>query len=80
MCSYTSSDNSTMSVSRSRLASSRMSPSVSIAPEGLCGLLIISMRVRGDIASRNRCQSTVKSCGSSGTCTAMPPARSIAGS
>ena len=47
-----------------------MSPASSIAPDGLCGLLIISIRVRGVIASRTACQSGAKVRGSSGTCTA----------
>ena len=80
MCSYTSSDSSTISVPRRIADSSAMSSASSIAPDGLCGLLIISIRVRGVIASRTRGQSTEKSTGSSGTCTAMPPASSIAGS
>jgi hypothetical protein len=57
-----------------------MSCAVSIAPEGLCGVLMNSMRVFGEIAARTFCQSTEKSTGSSGTCTARAPARSIAGS
>ena len=57
-----------------------MSASPNIAPDGLCGVFTISMRVRGVIASRTRCQSTEKSAGSSGTCTAVAPARSMAGS
>ncbi len=69
-----------MSVSRNRSATARMSAAESIAPDGLCGLLIISIRVLGVIASRTRCQSGAKLCGSSGTCTARAPANSIAGS
>lgn len=52
----------------------------SIAPDGLCGLLIINMRVRGVMASCTFRQSTAKVCGSRATCTALAPARSIAGS
>jgi len=57
-----------------------MSFAVSMAPEGLCGLLIISMRVRGLIAARTLSQSGAKVTGSSAMCTARAPARSIAGS
>ena len=65
----------------SRIAiSSRMSASDSIAPEGLCGLLIISIRVAGVIAARTAFQAGANVTGSSATCTALAPARSIAGS
>ena len=47
---------------------------------GLCGLLIISIRVLGVIAARTAFQSGAKVRGSSATCTAFAPARSIAGS
>src|SRR3546814_8605332 len=59
-----------MPVSRSRPATVSMSTADSIAPDGLCGLLIISIRVLGVIASFTRCQSGAKVAGSSGTCTA----------
>ena len=80
MCSYTSSESRKIPVPETMAESSRMSASESIAPDGLCGLLTISIRVRGVIASRTRCQSGAKLAGSSGTCTARAPARSIAGS
>ena len=51
-----------------------------MAPDGLCGLLIISMRVFGVIAARTRFQSGAKVTGSSGMRTARAPARSMAGS
>ena len=69
-----------MSVPRSSSASAAMSSASNIAPDGLCGELIISIRVFGVIAARTSCQSGANVCGSSGTCTARPPARSIAGS
>ena len=80
MCSYTSSDNSQIPVSRSNPAMAAISSAVNIAPDGLCGLLIISIRVFGVIAARTCSQSGAKVCGSSATCTARAPARSIAGS
>ena len=69
-----------MPVPSSSAASARMSAWSNIAPEGLCGLLTISRRVFGVTAARTRSQSTAKVCGSSGTCTARAPARSMAGS
>ena len=57
-----------------------MSAALNIAPDGLCGLLIINIRVRGVIAARTASQSGAKVCGFSATCTAVAPAISIAGS
>ncbi len=80
MCSYTSSDSTTMPVSRTIAASSSRSAADSTAPDGLCGLLIMIMRVFGVTASRTRCQSIANAGTVSGTCTARAPCRSIAGS
>ena len=69
-----------MSVPRSSVVKVCMSSAVKMAPDGLCGLLIISSRVLGVIAARIAAQSGAKVTGSSATCTAVAPASSIAGS
>ena len=57
-----------------------MSSAPNIAPDGLCGLLTMIIRVLDVTAARTWSQSTAKLTGSSGTCTARAPARSMAGS
>ena len=69
-----------MSVPRSNCTMRSTSPASSIAPDGLCGVLVISMRVRGVTAAATASQSGANVSGSSGTCTGTPPASTIAGS
>ncbi|MCY1560949.1 hypothetical protein D9M68_981480 [compost metagenome] len=56
-----------------------MSAALQTMPLGLCGLLIISARVRGDKAAAMASKSGRKLPGVSGTRTATPPASSMLG-
>ena len=76
---YTSSDSTIADVGRNKSASTSRSEAVAIVAVGLCGVLSIMSRVRGDSTWRTRSQSIWKRGGCSGMCTGRPPARSTAG-
>ena len=79
MCSYTSSLITKTSVGASRSCSCCISARVQTVPLGLCGVLIMIARVRGESAAAILAKSGRKVPGTSGTRTTVPPASSMLG-